>query len=409
MDIFFVQLLYFLRPMLNAELVDWSLLGFSFFELAAILLFLLLMAAFSLKLMHKTRDPVSGVEVWATLLILWCTISYVVHIEISSAAAYLQLIMPLMTYIMVKRILPDRSAHARLVFIMLIGFLLPFAISAVMTYQGQGLGMVVYWTGTERYKGVYANIHNMGHNAGFAMMLTVVYVVLRKKQEVALHWGEAAVVGVIFVLGAYLLFHSHVRTVYVGLAVFLFVGLFFYSKQALALSILLSIAVLAFFWDTVSTIFFDIVEPLATGEDFDRVGSGRIAMYKEALATWREAPLINQLTGMGLGNTTRGSVDLNPIKDVVRPWGDPHNDWLFALMSLGVVGMVFLVGLYASIFQALLKVCGKEKSVLLGLFAAVLMMNLVSNSYISRVSMAQMFLMIMVYVDLRSDVSDKKA
>jgi hypothetical protein len=95
MEIYIVQLLYLLRPMLNAELVDWGLLGFNFFELVAILLFLALAAAFYLKMLQKTRHPVSGVEVWAALLIGWVTISYIVHIEISSVATYAKFVIPL--------------------------------------------------------------------------------------------------------------------------------------------------------------------------------------------------------------------------------------------------------------------------------------------------------------------------
>ena len=163
MEIFIVQALYLLRPMLNAEWAQWRLLGFGFLELAAILLFLALAAAFTLKTLQKDRQPVSGVEIWAALLIVWITISYIVHIEISSISQYAKFIIPLMTYIMLKRILPDRSVHVRMIFLMLVGFLLPFILSAIITSQGEGVHQVVYWTGLERYRGVYPNAHNMGH------------------------------------------------------------------------------------------------------------------------------------------------------------------------------------------------------------------------------------------------------
>jgi hypothetical protein len=140
MEIFIVQLLYLLRPMLNAELVDWGLLGFNFFELVAILLFLALAAAFALKTLRKDRQPVSGVEIWAALLIGWITISYVVHIDISSVTTYAKFVIPLVTYILLKRILPDRSTHVRMIFLMLVGFLLPFIMSAIITYKGKESG-----------------------------------------------------------------------------------------------------------------------------------------------------------------------------------------------------------------------------------------------------------------------------
>lgn len=402
MEIFFVQLLYFLRPMLNAELVTWRFLGFSFFELAALLLFLLLAASFSLKLLHKSRDPVSGVELWAALLIVWCTISFFVHIEISRGSDYVKLILPLVTYILIKRILPDRSAHIRMIFLMLIGFLLPFVISAVMTYQGEGLGKVIYWTGTERYKGVYDNIHNMGHNAGFAMMLAIIYLAIKRSQKLPLHWAEQLVLAAVFFIGVYLLYATQTRNVYLGVLLFFFVTLFFYSKRALAVSVIVAIVFVAYFWDAVSTIFFDFVDPQYTGEQFERAGSGRLSMWTSALEAWREAPLLHQITGMGIAFPGHRTAGPGSIEATVAPWGDPHNDWLFALMALGWVGLTIFVGLFASIFQAILKIPGKEKFAFLGLLAAVVMMNAFSNGYISRTTMAQLFFMLIVYVDLRS-------
>ena len=401
MEIFFVKLLYFLRPIFNAALVDWRLLGFSFFELAAILLLLALTVAFALKVLQKTRDPVSGVEVWVALLIAWCTISFLVHIEISRGSEYVKLIMPLLTYILLKKILPDRSAHARMVFLMLVGFLLPFVISAVMTYRGEGLGMTIYWTGAERYRGVYANIHGMAHNAAFAMMLTIGYFAIKKSRKIPLHWVEILVLAAVFLIGAYLLYATQTRSVFLGVALFFFVTLFFYSKRALTLFLVVSIVILAYFWDVVSTIFFDFVDPRYTGEDFERAGSGRLRVWTRSLDAWREAPLLHQITGMGIGNFSPGTGSSGAVGAPLRVWGDPHNDWLFALMSVGLIGFLFFVGLFASIFRAILKIDGGERFVLVGIFVAVLFMSLTSNSYISRVTMAQMFFMLMVYVDLR--------
>jgi O-antigen ligase len=400
MEILLVKLLYFAKPLLNAELFAWSLFGFGFFELAAMLLFLLLVGAFGLNFMQKARDPVSAVEVWAILFIVWSTISYLVHIEISVAASFIKITMPIMVYLMLKKIIPDRATYVRMVFLMLIGFLVPFLISAVTTHQGQGLEMTLYWTGVERYRGVYGDIHSMAHNAGFAIMLTGTYLALRNSQKAPLNWAEVTVLALVFLVGVYLLFHTHARTLYVGLGVFLFVTLFFYSKKALALSVIFIIALVAYFSEAVGIIFFDFVDPQYTGEHFERAGSGRLTVWTESLDAWRNAPFLNQLTGMGLGNTDTVRAH-GTIEDAVRPYGDPHNDWLFALMSLGLLGVGILVGLLASILRAILRIDGKEKFAFLGLFAAVIVMNLLSNSYISRVTMAQLFFMVMVYVDLR--------
>jgi hypothetical protein len=287
MEIYIVQLLYLLRPILNAELVDRRLLGFNFFELVAILLFLALAAAFALKTLQKNRQPVSGVEVWAALLIGWITISYIVHIEISSMTTYAKFVIPLMTYILLKRILPDRSAHIRVIFLMLVGFLLPFIMSAIMTYQGEGVGQVVYWTGLVRYQGVYQHIHMMGHNAAFAIMATVVYVAFRKSQNVPLGRVELIVLVAVFTLGFYLLHATAMRNAYLALIAFFIVFFYFYDKRILVLSVVLFTAFIVFNWSTVTVLFYDFFNPPDIGPDIEITGSGRKTMWTWAVEGWR--------------------------------------------------------------------------------------------------------------------------
>ena len=397
--------------MLNAQLVDWGFLGFNFFELAAILLFMALAAAFYLSALQKTRHPrpVSGVEIWAALLIGWITFSYILHIEISSAATYAKFVIPLLTYILLRRILPDRATHVRMILLMLVGFLLPFIISTLMIHQGEGLHEVVYWTGLERYKGAYIDAHNLGHNAGFALMLAVVYVALRKSQRVTLRWAEIMVLALVSVLGVYLVFAPHVRSVYWGLILFFAVALFHYDKRVLAAFVVALIGFILVFWSQLEVVFYDFLDPPDLGPDLEAIGSGRKSMWTWALEYWRQAPLLNQLTGMGVtyweaavarpGRMPRFGAYFD---GTLPPWPDPHNDWLYILLSLGLIGLAIFVGLFVAILQGILRVAGKEKFALLGLFLAVVFMNALSNSYIVRFQMFQMFMMLMVYVDLKS-------
>jgi O-antigen ligase len=97
--------------------------------------------------------------------------------------------------------------------------------------------------------------------------------------------------------------------------------------------------------------------------------------------------LLNQLTGMGVTTrrlTQRRKPKFGTFDGTIRPWPDPHNDWLFVLLSLGLIGLAIFVGLFGSILRAILSIPGKEKFALLGLFVAVVLMNVLSNSYITR-------------------------
>ena len=406
METYIVQLLYLLRPILSADLVDRGLLGLNFFELVAILLFLALAVAFLLKALQKNRQPISGGEVWAALLIVWITISYVVHVDISSLERYAKFVIPLATYIMLKRILPDRTAHIQMVFLMLIGFLVPFIMSAIKTYQGDGIGQVIYWTGAVRYQGIYANIHTMGHNAAFAIMATIVYLAVRKSQKTPLRLGEIIVMPTVVCVAIYLLYASQLRSAILGLVIFFIITLYFLDKRGFALFLILSTAFVAYFWSEVSLMFYNIINPQDHGLDSDALGSGRKVMWAWALERWLQAPLLHQFTGMGI--TTSG---LHPMRTppsgtffdgTIKPWPNPHNDWLYVLLSLGLIGLAIFVGLLGSILQAILRIPGKEKFALLGFFVAVVVMIGLSNSYISFFALGTMFYMLIVYADLAS-------
>jgi O-antigen ligase len=171
--------------------------------------------------------------------------------------------------------------------------------------------------------------------------------------------------------------------------------------------VVLFIAFIAFYWSAFTVLFFDFFDPPDLGPDIEMIGSGRKTMWTWAIEGWRQAPLLNQITGMGVKywdiHPTR-MPEFGPSFDgTVRPWPDPHNDFLFVLLSLGAIGLVIFIGLFASILRAILGIRGKEKFALLGLFVAVMMMNVLSNSYITNFVLFQMFFMLMVYADLKSN------
>jgi O-antigen ligase len=224
---------------------------------------------------------------------------------------------------------------------------------------------------------------------------------------VPLGWVELIVLAVVLTLGFYLLYATQLRNAYLGLTVFFIVFLYFYNKWLLAPFVVLFAAFIVFFWSAITVLFFDFFNPPDLGPDLEIIGSGRKTMWTWALEGWRQAPLLNQITGMGVNywdiHPTRKPTFGPSIDGTIRPWPDPHNDFLFVLLSLGAIGLVIFVGLFGSILRAILAIPRKEKSALLGLFLAVMMMNVMSNSYITNFVLFQMFFMLMVYVDLKSN------
>ncbi len=398
MEALLLQVFYLLRPLLNARWFDLSLLGFSFFELAGLFLTFLLGVAFASSLMRSNRVPVSAIEIWAAILMLWIAVVSFLHPSLTDLSTVAKWVLPLLTFIFLRRILIDRSSLVPLVYLLVLGFAIPFSASVFLTVQGEGLDQVVYWTGTERYQGVYSGIHEMGHNSAFAMMLVVIYVAICKTRGIDISNLRYLVLAAIFFSAAYLLFHTHLRTAYLGLAVFAAVTLAFCGIRYLFAGLIAAVIALAFLWPTVSTIFFDVLNPEYTGAGFERAGSGRIGIWINNLEIWLAAPLEYKVAGLGIGNYIGNRIPL--VSDPFPQIRNSHNDWLQALMEMGIVGFGLIAGLFLAIFNRILQHKGTERAAFLGFFAAVVAMNLMSNSYLQRVALGQMFFMVIVYVDL---------
>jgi O-antigen ligase len=284
----------------------------------------------------------------------------------------------------------------------LLGFVIPLLWNFVTILQGKGLGMEIYWTGLKRYSGVYSNIHTMGHNMGLLVMVVSIYYVLTTDVlGKALKTSYKILLLLMVLIALYCLYKSQTRTVYVGLAVFMVVWLFYYNKKMLVGLILFSVIGLIGVSSKVETIFFDVKEALEGQRDIERAGSGRPFIWMHNLEIFMDVGVEKKLAGVGIGNTkSAAGADRGTVDEGVGVVWNSHNDYLGVLMETGVVGFVIQLVIYLLIFQKIRKLSPKEKSVFLGLFCAIVAMNLLSNSYISRFGLAQMFFMILVYIEL---------
>jgi hypothetical protein len=65
-------------------------------------------------------------------------------------------------------------------------------------------------------------------------------------------------------------------------------------------------------------------------------------------------------------------------------------------MQLGGVGIGLLVAIYWLMFRRIMRLPSESKPLFLALFGAVLVMNFLSNSYVTRVGLGQLFVMVLV-------------
>lgn len=396
MNDFLISLLYLARPLFSVEL-DLRIAGLSSFEYFSLVWIAVLIL---LALLSRNRRSFTGVEIWMLMFCLWCSVNYLFYIDVAVLKTFVKWLVPFATYIILRRALADREILMSNMRLMLIISVLPAAASAYLIFMGLSVSHEIYLTGFARYRGVYGATHELGHMMGLILILMVMNFVIPRvatscnntPQDLK-RWKLFGMM-LFFVVCAYNIYYSQVRTVIVGLGIYLFLSLFFYSRKGLAIFIMILFLSTLLYPSKYQEIFYDFT---VAEEDVDKAGSGRLLMWKRNLTIFFSAPVEQQFLGLGVGNwygsKTEGDRDS-------YFFANSHNDWLQTMMELGYVGLLLMIGIYLAILVAILNIDGREKYIFLSFWFAVVAMNMFSNSYISRTPISQMMLMILVYAEL---------
>jgi O-antigen ligase len=80
-----------------------------------------------------------------------------------------------------------------------------------------------------------------------------------------------------------------------------------------------------------------------------------------------------------------------------------HNDYLDLLMQTGVIGFLLYVAVQIALARRIFALPGAEKHAFMAMFVAVVVMDILSNSYITRSVMGQLFFLVMSYVEVPRD------
>jgi O-antigen ligase len=401
MGSFLVMIFFFARPMMFMD-SGLHFGGLNFFELLTIIFTGVLGLVAFTNVFIGRKIGVSATEWLIIAFLIWCSSIAIIYPEDSDLKSYAKLVLPPLSLIILRRAMWNREQYLRSLKWLILGFALPVFLSAILISQGKGLFDTIYWTGLERYSGAYANNHNMGHSMGFLLILITVYITLviihKDSITVKLTWAKYGFFLLLAGTASYCLYYSQVRTVFIGLLVFFLIALFSYSKKWFALFLLLvSISVITLA-PLYSKIFFDVVEAYEGQREIEQAASGRPYIWDHNLSIYSELSIDRKLAGVGIGNTiSNRNRNFSGRKAIGNVW-ESHNDFLTLLMETGAVGLVLMSLMYSFILAAILKLRGRGKYVFLAFFGSVMIMNFVSNSYITRFGMAQMLFMIMTYV-----------
>jgi O-antigen ligase len=399
MEIILLYLSAFLRPIFFIDLAESTgLQTTELFNWFAIALLILLAAAMFSNVALRKEFRVSIVDLLIVAFCIWCTTGYFLYPENSNGRELIKLLFPLCTYIVAKTVLRSTEQYTKMLKWMILGFAIPVFASAGLIASGGGIESLNYWTKLLRYEGVYSTSHSLSHNMTFVIMLLFIYARLKLSgDEGAKTWEltkkQVVLLGSIGAAALYCIAMSRVRTTIVGLAVFLLYYLFIYHRRLLVVVIIPLCAVVAVALGAwlYENLFFDFAKVQSGEWAAGEAGSGRPLIWAKNLQIFSDLSIDRQLAGLGVGNKVTSGEGVE----------DSHNDYLDTLMETGIIGLSLYVALQLAILVAILRMPLSIRHAFIGIFVAVALMNFASNSYITRSGLAQMYFLVMAYVEIR--------
>lgn len=402
MEIFLLYLTAFLRPILS---VDLSFSGakqqvMAMADWAAIVMFSVLIVAVAANLALRKEARLSPIDAAMAAFVLWCVAIYLIYVDKANAREMVKLVFPFFVYFVTKNVLRDLAEYRKMLALMIVAFVLPVVGSSVLLLLGKGVALVNYWTSEPRYEGMYDGAHSLGHNMVFLLMLLGVYVALRRyvyEQPFGKTANLATRVGCgLLVLGAvYCLIMSQTRTQLFGIIAFSLYYFFVFNRRTLYFGMAaLAIVVVVFLPFITNILFFDMQRVASGTWGEEDIASGRPRIWQNNFDIYAGMPIDRKIAGVGIGN-----------KDIfggTEGFTDSHNDFLDVMIQTGIVGLLLYLFIQFLLLREILRLPGKEKHAFIALFIAVVLMNFASNSYITRSALAQMFFLVMSYVEVRN-------
>lgn len=341
----------------------------------------------------------SSVDISILAFCGWSIAIYLIYIEYAYMRDLAKIVIPMLGYIAAKNTLRSIDDYRNLLGWLILSFSIPTVVSTIMIINGTGVDFVSYWTGIERWSGAYDGSHSLGLSMTLLLIVITLYVQIVQRIDGAAFksLGYIKGSGLILLSGAALfcLYMSQVRTAILGLLVFAAVTMFFQNKKLLVISgavgTFVAVAFLPYWLPALLpefTIHEQGVE--VTTED---LGSGRPRMWMNDLKVFAELPIDRQIAGIGIGNRGDQATD-------VTVYG--HSDWLELLVQTGIVGLIFYLVFQILLFRAILRMPGRDRYAFLAVFAAVNVMMAVSNAFVWRIQVSQLFFIMFAYVEIQN-------
>lgn len=367
------------------------------FDIAGIGLFGLLVFTLASTAATRRRIHFSAVDFTIFGFTFWCVAIYLIYFEYAHVRDLAKLIIPMVSYTVAKNIMTSRSQYRSLLGWIIIGFAVPVTWSTVLILMGEGIESVSYWTGLARWEGAYTGSHSLGHSMTVFLIAGAIFVMLGRR-ELDGSARKASTIQVVAVTGLgaiamFCLYKSQVRSAIFGLLTFAAVYFFFVNRKLFVVGtaalMLIALALLPL-WLPALLPEFAMRQRGIEVMTLD-LGSGRPRMWLSDLQVFAALPIDRQIAGVGIGN--RGDQSADQLI-----YG--HNDWLELMVQTGIVGVILYLTLQIFLFKAIRRVHGADRYVCLALFCAINAMMLVSNSFVWRIQVSQLYFILLALTEL---------
>lgn len=390
MELLLIKLVALLRPLASMEQAE------AVFEILGVGIFAMAVAGTLISVAVRRELFLTTIDLVILAFVAWCLAGYVIYFDPAKTSGLVKLLLPLLTYILVKNVVSEHGQYTRLLFWIIAGFAVPTFLSAALIAirHPSAIDMVLYWTGVSRWEGVYTHSHNLGHSMTLLVMTLVLYVTLRDSDRGAHSLARKMENVALVLLGAtalYCLYMSQVRSAVLGFLVFLAIYGYAQSKKLFLIGAVVfavvAVATMPFWFG----VLLHELDPGRIGgaQDLTAVGSGRLSGWSTDIAVFAGLPIDQKIAGVGIGVNETEAGEL---------FG--HNDWLRLLIDTGIVGFFLFVVVQILILKTILRLPLRERYAYLALFAAVNLMMAVSNSYTLRIQVSQIYYMVLAFVQI---------
>lgn len=351
------------------------------FGIVSSYIFLLL----ALKRLMKNR-----LDLISILILFFCSYILLSYFWGSPLRELARLALPFSVFFFAKSDIDDLQIK-KVLFLMILGFILPVLLSTLSIFTGFGLWRTMYWTGMDRFKGIYSAPHGLAHNMLICMVVIFIYIELIKRDSM-FNKKQILFYTSMLILCVFNIYKSYTRTAYIGLTIVILFFLWGHRSYFTLVIGSVSVLLVSLFSGLFQKIFFDVYEPLQGAREIGSMGSGRIGGWTSIMQHFFGLPVVDQIKGEGISlfaTITHGAL-----------FGGSHNDFLSVLTCFGYIGFFLYLSIYcALVTRALTGILQREiKFTFFGFIFAVGAMNILSNSYLSRFELGQYFWILMGFL-----------